>query len=39
MSTLKKIWWSIGPGFITGAADDDPSAYGHMPINFAILFI
>ena len=22
---LKKIWKSLGPGLITGAADDDPS--------------
>src|SRR3989344_1833878 len=25
MSSLKKLWRSIGPGFITGASDDDPS--------------
>ena len=24
-SKLKKLWRSLGPGFITGAADDDPS--------------
>ena len=24
-SKLKKIWKIIGPGFITGASDDDPS--------------
>jgi NRAMP (natural resistance-associated macrophage protein)-like metal ion transporter len=25
VSWLKRVWRSIGPGFITGAADDDPS--------------
>lgn len=25
MDSLKKLWRSIGPGFITGASDDDPS--------------
>ena len=28
MSWGKKFWRSIGPGFITGAADDDPSGIG-----------
>ncbi len=28
MRSLKKIFQSIGPGFITGASDDDPSGIG-----------
>jgi NRAMP (natural resistance-associated macrophage protein)-like metal ion transporter len=37
MKSLKRLWNMLGPGFVTGAADDDPSGiatYSHTGASF-----